>query len=584
MKIRSCLFLLVLSISLSCASDDATVDTPDQNETGNLEVSVVLTDDQAVEGAIVTTTPETEQLTTGITGTVTFKNIKMGDYEVSALVPVFIIPSKMTVTVTSDKTTSVVLVVGPNPIEPTSPDIDFLLTDCYNSLKGTNLFDATGYSRYWGDIGADVLYSNPSQTSNIDNLDSYDVTPNDKIIEDVWTDHYVAIRKTNLGIEAIENSDYTSDQEINENVVLGELRFLRALLYFNLVKLYGNPVLVTSAVTDLDSPPSIVQDQLKVYELIEQDLLFAENNLEPSRPSNRASTASAQALLGKIYLQMAGFPLLQNDKYAMAISQFKKLEGLYALESNYADVFSLDNETSDKEVIFRIDFDANSGIGGNYGVYWGPLGVSHEDNLLLAPGFPESYFKIPGDVTSPVTFPLEVQDGRFVQNVATFSFQNAVSENEEDVNNWRPYKFGKDLSIPIDPNGESFDFPYLRYADVLLMLAEAENAINGPTDIAYDAINQVRGRSFGNTDNDIPLGLGQQEFLDAVLKERRLELCYEGVRKDDLIRTQQLQPVIDIFNGNNPQNLKNYQSHEYIWPIPQIELELNQGVVQNVGY
>ncbi len=583
MQIRNYLILLVLGISLSCSDDDPE-EQQAKDEIGNLEVLVVSTDNEPLEGAIVTTLPQTEELTTGALGTVLFRDIDTGEYEVSVLVPAFIIPTKKTVTVVPGTTTKVEIETGPDPIEPTPLNIDLLLKESYESLRGPNLFDATGYPYYWGDIGADILYSNPSLITNIVNLDRYSINTGDKIIEDVWTDHYKAIRLCNIGIEAIENVDYVSDQGIDENIMLGELRFLRAMLYFNLVKLCGNPVLVTSAVVDLDNPPETVQDPLKVYELIEEDLLFAENNLGSSGPSNRASIAAAQALLGKVYLQMAGFPLLQNDKYAKALAQFKKLEGSYTLETNYSDAFSLENEGTGSEVIFSIDFDTDTGNGGNYGVYWGPLGIAQQDNLWLVPGFPENYFAMPDAVTSPVTFPMDTEDSRFFQNIATFSLQNGAMENEEEINNWRPYRFRKDVALSTNPNEESFDFPYLRYADVLLMLAEAENAINGPTALAYDAINQVRRRAFGNTENDIPPGLNQLEFLEVLLKERQLELCYEGVRKDDLIRTQTLQSVIDNFNQDNPQHFKEYEPHEYIWPIPQMEINLNPGAVQNPGY
>ncbi|WP_425236058.1 RagB/SusD family nutrient uptake outer membrane protein [Ulvibacterium sp.] len=583
MQIRNYLTLLVLGISLSCSDDNP--DGQQANLTvGNLEVLVISTDNEPLEGAIVTTFPQTEELTTGPLGTVLFRDINIGEYEVSALLPAFVIPTIETITVVAGTTTRIEIITGPDPIEPTPLNIDFLLQQSYESLKGPNLFDATGYSYYWGDIGSDILYGSPSLTTNIVNLDRYNLNPGDRLIEDVWTDHYRAIRLCNMGIEAIENMDYVSDQGINESIVLGEFRFLRAVLYFNLVKIYGNPVLVTSTIIDLDNPPETVQDPLKVYELIEEDLLFAEANLDASGPSNQASIAAAQALLGKVYLQMAGFPLLQNDKYAQALTQFKKLEGVFALETNYSDIFSLANEGTNGEVIFSIDFDFAMENGGNYGVNWGPLGISQQDYLWLVPGFPEYYFTMPDAVTSPVTFPIENQDSRFFQNIATFSLQNGTMEDEEEIDNWRPYKFQKDITLSTNPNEESFDFPYLRYADVLLMLAEAENAVNGPTALAYDAINQVRRRAFGNTENDVAPGLDQQEFLEVLLEERRLELCYEGARKDDLIRTQNLQGVIDSFNQNNAQSFKDYQAHEYIWPIPQVEINLNPGAVQNPGY
>ncbi|WP_411031224.1 RagB/SusD family nutrient uptake outer membrane protein [Spongiimicrobium sp. 3-5] len=583
MKLKVYLLVLNVILIIGCSSDNnEEPQTPDPK--GSLEVTVITSDGEAIEGAVVTTTPTTQQLTTGPTGKVLFENLDIGNYEVSVLVPFELEPIEEVVSIEADKTAEV-LILGLDVIEPTPIDLSFLITQTYNLLKGDFLFDAGGFGLYWGDIGTDLAYVNPGNFTVFNDLDTYNFTAGNNTVLKVWADHYKAIRMVNLGLDAIEDDNYNKDQPINEGVAAAQFRFLRALLYFNLVKIYGNPVVVTTAKIDLQNPPTAIQGMDETYQLIENDLIFAEANLEANAPSNRASVPVAQALLGKVYLQMAGFPLLQNDKYALALAQFNKLTGVFGLETNYADIFSLTNETSTTEVIFRIDFDANDiNTSGNYGVLWGPQGISIHDYLLLAPGFPESFFEIPANIVSPVTFPLDIEDSRFAQNIAAFTLDNGNAANATEISDWRPYKFRKDTALPVVANGESFDLPYLRYADVLLMLAEAENAINGPTAIAYEAVNQVRRRAFGDNLNDLPAGLSQQEFLEAILKERSLELCFEGHRKDDLVRTQQLQSVVESFNLSNPQNTKNYEPHKYIWPIPQEELNFNQGATQNPGY
>ncbi len=575
-NVFSLLFMAIIIVG--CGDDEGPA-----IETGNLSVEVTALGDVPVANALVYTRPETQEIMTNDSGVALFENIATGAYDVFVDLNDGATPRQTTAVITANRTVSLAVLIEPVGIDPDPVDVNFLLQVIYNELKNPGLFNASGYSQYWGDIGGDISYVSTTTGTGVDALDTYNITVGNNIVQNVWVEHYKLVQDANQGLEILKTLDPAANPEVNIPVVEAELKFLRALLYFNLVKLYGNPILITSS--NVIDPIDRIQDPQKIYDLIIEDLIFAENNLEASRESNRASVPVAQALLGKVYLQMAGFPLQQNDKFALALTQLKKLDGLYSLEPNYADVFSLENEGNNSEVIFKIDFDASiMGNGGNYGVLWGPQGVSLDDNLFLAPGFAESYFQDPSSITSPVSFPLSVTDTRFSQNIAFFTVQNNQVVNSEEIDDWRPYKYTKDVAVPVTRDGESFDFPYLRYADVLLMIAEAENAINGPTQIAYDAINQVRRRAFGNMDNDIPAGLNQQEFLEAILQERRLELCYEGQRKDDLVRTQLLETVINEFNANNPQNLKDYQSHEYIWPIPLIEINANPNVVQNPGY
>lgn len=575
-------FLAISIVFFGCKSDDEIVDIP----TGNLEVKVLLENNIVLKGVVISTEPAIEEKTTNESGIALFENIAEGNYKVFAKVFADSKNYETDVTIRSNQTTSIDIIVDePNTIDPDPIDINLLLHSVYAGIKGSYFFDATGYSLYWGDSGTDISYVNPSKSSVYIDFDTYDISPTNQLIEQVWNKHYEIIDNINLGLEMLENLDSVSNSNINKDVTTGEFKFLRALLYFNLVKLYGYPVLMIDRGVDISNPPGNVQNIEEVYQLIIEDLTIAEEKLESLTPSYRASIPAAQALLGKVYMQMAGFPLLQRDKYVSALAQFKKIEGLYALEPNYEDVFSLANESSNTEVIFKIGFEGDEmGSGGNYSVLWGPLGVAIDDILLLTSEFTQRYVKNPDDIKTPVIFPLTIEDTRFIQNIATFTIEGDNVINNEDTNNWRPYKFKKENTIPSLRDSESFDYPYLRYADILLMIAEAENEINGPTQAAYEAINQVRRRAFGNTNNDLLPGLTQQEFLDAVLKERSLELCYEGHRKDDLIRTQKLEAVIAAFNIDNPSGVKDYQSYEYIWPIPQRQVLLNPNIVQNQGY
>ncbi|WP_299214878.1 RagB/SusD family nutrient uptake outer membrane protein [uncultured Aquimarina sp.] len=568
-------FLIVFVFAVfGCKNDDDV-----QVRTGDIKITVLTESNAIFSGAIVKILPNDIEKITNESGEVFFEDLSEGTYTIIVSVPGDTINEEFVIE--PDQLNLLTIIVDDiTVIEPDPLDINFLINTIYARLKDDTLFDSGGYSMYWGDIGVDVVSTNTTVSSNYRDLDKFELSPTNTIINDVWVSHYETIIEANTGIEFLESIDPISNPEIDKELLTGELRFLRALLYFNLVKLYGNPVLTTSGNNiDINNPPVFIQDTEQVYDLIIADLEYAQENLVVSGPNNRASVAAAEALLGKVYIQMAGFPLFQTDKYQKALEQFEKLRGRFNLEPNYEDVFDVLNEVNNSEIIFSIDFSAdNPNEGSNYGVLWGPLGLAIEDNLILVPSFVENYFE------GPINFPINTNDQRFNQNIATFTVQNGIATNTEDIANWRPYKFKKDVSSPVIRNGESFDFPYLRYADILLLLAEAENAINGPTPAAYDAINTVRRRAFGSVDYELAEGLNQEEFLDAILNERQLELCFEGHRKDDLIRTQKLESTINSFNIDNPENIKDFQSHEFIWPIPQIEIDLNPNTIQNPGY
>lgn len=563
----------------SC-SDDGEEPKEEEPGFGTLEVIAIYEGGTRVPDVVITTIPETTERMTDDTGKATFSNIPVGNYQIVLVPPFSDIDVTVSVEVEKDQSDTIEVIVGPEPISEEPVDIDQLLDGIYVQLKSEYLFDANGYSHYWGDIGTGMVRINPASMGRFGDLDNYIFNLGDYVIGEVWSEHYRVIRLTNIGLDALNDSDFISESNTDPKVLESEMRFLRAILYFNLVKLYGNPILVTTAKIDIDNPPTYVQGRVAVYDQIIEDLKFAQQNLTSSTSNEKASLEAATALLGKVYLTMAGFPLSQSDKYGLALQELEKLTGSHTLEDDYADIFAIENESLNTEVIFKIGYNGS----GNYGVPWGPVGISFNDRFLLVEEFIDSYFEEGSEPSEPVTFPVNTDDTRFYQNIATFSYQSGQLVNETSRNAWRPYKFIKDAVGPSVANEESFDYPYLRMADVYLMIAEAENAINGPTTKAQNALNLVRRRAFKDLNHDVQLGLSQEAFFNVILEERRLEFCFEGQFKDDLIRMDALEAEILNYNQNYPGLARDLKSHEYIWPIPQSEIILNPNVDQNDGY
>lgn len=577
------LIVLCLMILSSCSKDE---NSKIEIITGSLIVNVQYSGGEPIKDAVVSIVPGNLNKTTDEFGKVTFENLEVGSYEISINLSEDAFDYTAEVEIQEDKIENINFQVL-DPVKPISQTIDVqaALNDLYKKLKSSGIFDSYGYVSYWGDIGADVFKVSYSIQNAFYEADIYQLTASSSLTKNVWGEHYAIINNANSILRLMGDPEVTIINTGENEEVIAEVKFIRAMLYFNLVKIYGNPVVVTQSGYDFNNPAPFIQGGMGTYELIEEDLMYAERYLKLSSTANRASKSAAQALLGKVYLQMAGYPLLQTNKYSDALAQFKKVEQSYSLDTDYAKIFSVNNESSN-EIIFKIDFDNNlDEVLGNYGYQWGPLNYISQDIFYLAKGFPESYLVTPGNGFNNPLFPLHVEDSRFHQNIATFKVEAGEKVNLEAIEDWRPYKYIQDTDIVLVRNDSPLDFPYLRYADVLLMLAEAENAINGPTTIAYDAVNKVRQRAYGNADNNLVLGLNQEEFLNAILRERRLELSFEGHRKDDLVRTQKLEEVIHQMNVDNDNFYKDFQSHEYIWPIPQTEIDLGNGeIVQNPGY
>jgi len=464
----------------------------------------------------------------------------------------------------------------------TAADAEIALNGAYNAMQGEWVLDFLGMPVHWGNKGVDELNSPNWAAGGRKELQLYQITSNMGAIEDLWAGHYEAINVVNGVVDRVsEMSEELIDQEQKDRIV-AEARFIRAMLYFSTVKIWENIPLIkneTRSLNDLFVGQALPDD---VYAFIIEDLQYAEATLEEGQGEGRATKGAAAALLGKVYLQMTGHPLNQNDKFGLAITQFEKVigSGTYGLLPEYADVFDYQNEDN-IETIFAVKFDgpAMNGDGSSVGSYMGPNG-SQENGGGWGTEF----------VNQELVSSYDDNDVRLCHNVAKHNVNtNCIDSCDPNCQlgacAWRPWKWHKPK-----PNTFLYDSPidmiYIRYADILLSYAEALNRTEGgPSSVAYGLVNQITSRSNAP---EFEEGMDMETFADALLRERRRELCFEGHRKDDLIRFGKLEEIVMAINETCWSSAGNpgpeYQDFKKRYPIPQREIDLNSTLKQNDGY
>jgi starch-binding outer membrane protein, SusD/RagB family len=439
-------------------------------------------------------------------------------------------------------------------------------------------------------------------------MNNFDPTSTE--IYDFWKTAYLGINRAN---DLIAHIDLPKMDEAKRQVILGEALFLRGYYHFLLVSHFGDIPLKLTPTTnpnDVFIPQTATKD---VYAQILKDMTDAEGKVNTSSSmgySSRVSKTVVEGILARVCLQMAGFPLNDTSKYAEALAWTKKVQssGEHELRTTYNS--SLTNSAYSqifidqaqdiydvKESMWEIDF---KGDRSDSYAETGRLGNTNGitlTNLALTPTLGYSYGNIRG--TARLYKAYKTGDLRRDWVLAPFTYNQTTGAHIPITNTtgWRRY-FEK--STNKNKNATDINFPVLRYADVLLMLAEAENQVNGPTAIAYDIVNQIRRRGFGldistsSNDADLPAGLSKVDFQLAIENERMLELCFEGMRHLDLIRWDKYVSTmntlgVEIATGGGSSAYgglggKNVTIRNLLYPIPAKELALNKKLTQNTGW
>ena len=437
------------------------------------------------------------------------------------------------------------------------------------------------YNQFWEVLQSqgtdDCEWSGGRTTTNLDKnaLDKFEYDGNTNLVYSVWIKHYVAVNRSNIAIENISNM---GSEQIRDDVrkrLIGEAKFLRALAYFNLVRIYGGVPLVLKQTTSLDGlevPRNTVDE---CYEQIISDLQEAKSVLPaigqlPEGYLGRATKGSASAMLAKVYLT--------REDYQNVVKETSEVMQMgYKLWKNYADNFDVEKENG-QESIFEIQYKRNTpGVSGsNYNGYYRPPFVNingwvgYGDDPVTRNHY-ECYEE--GDLRRDVNVRLYTKE-EYPNMSSNYEFPCYVN------------KFQDPSPLAVRSQGGENNYPILRYSDVYLMRAEALNAINTSDAEAYECLNVIRRRAFGLNMNeasaiDIKLGLSKEDFLDIILLERRKEFAFEGQRRFDLVRTHKLK---EAMMAQNPTIGAVVEEKHYLLPIPVTELDANKLLEQTPGW
>lgn len=391
-----------------------------------------------------------------------------------------------------------------------------------------------------------------------------------------WTSRYRGIANANLAIAKIPeiNMDEAAKQRH-----LGEARYLRALYYYELVRIFGKIPLISEPVS-LNSPelyPDPATEEA-VYNLIVEDLETAESSGLPyTDATGRVSLGAIKSLLSSVYLTMAGYPLQKGEEYYQkAANKAKEVidSQQYQLFTSYDHLHDPEKKNVE-ENIFMVQFAAfiqpsnwqTSIIPYNQGI----SAYSDETGAIFAnKEFVESYEA--GDK--------RVREKEFYYRTFTLS----SDRNEAvDLGGYYIYKHF-DTEAHLSTTSSDLNWPMMRYAEVLLIYAEAANEVNGPSAEAYEAVNLIRRRA------ELPdlASLSQQEFREAVWRERWFELSFENKTWYDMARLRKAFNVstrkFEDFVGHQFSYGPTLKERELLFPIPTAEIRNNSKLIQNPGY
>lgn len=564
-------------------------------------------------------------------------------------------------------------------------------------LQGLNgVYSVLGHEKIYGMnmivyYGVDGDDGHQSQASQITRTGPhvYNFSATDTYVYSFWEWLYKGVTRANLLLKYVD-SNQTID-EVYRNTIKGEALTLRAYFYFLLVTTFGDVPLMTEPATD----PLMTQiprtEAKNVYKQILDDLINAESlvlDISDIGFGGRINKSAVRSLAARVCLHWAGYPLQDESKYedvkTWTLKVINDTKANHELNPKYSDIFIkyAKDEYDIKESIWEVEFQGTSGSTfdetGYLGRYIGPnSGVGSPIGRCVGLTFTTGTLrdKYPNN---------DGEDTRKFWNIANFTY-NADGSKKMLTNtgyiNWfqrHAGKYRREYWPHPESNSTSINYPLIRYSDVLLMFAEAENALNGPTESAVEAVNQVRRRAlssgvkeiriinpgigytstpviefeggggsnlsaiatissgkiqtvtfvadpvFGLTngvgyksapsvifkggggsgaqaecimylknDADVPVEYtaSKEKFLEFIQDERSRELCFEGLRRSDLIRWgilyKNMHDVYQLLLHEAPTawflpNFGNVVEEKHnLWPIPSAEIALNPQLTQN---
>ncbi|MFD1630929.1 RagB/SusD family nutrient uptake outer membrane protein [Pseudopedobacter beijingensis] len=427
------------------------------------------------------------------------------------------------------------------PYPGNSGPYDEYIFGAYNDLRSYDLH-CRGFF-----LAASVRSDDADKGSSVDDggadaktMDSFPVAPNNNAINELWKGHYALITKCNVALDQIANNNAIIATEEQKMQAEAEARFLRGYAYFNLVRFFGRVPLIDK-VLPADQPGATQVGPAQLYPFIENDLQFAAANLPPSWDSKfagRLTKGAANGLLAKVYLTQ------QKWGPAMSAAHSVMLSGQYDLSMKYSDIFGEKGENG-KESVFEVQATASAAVPRTNGAeitQWQGVRAGGDWNLGYGFNVPNAYLSAayePNDPRKARTF--------LYRSDANNTYKTVYGENtgttwENPIYNHKVYTNPAYRALYNDKAGRWMNIRLLRYADVVLMYAEAANELGGTanTTEALKALNSVRERArkeatVAGTLPDVTT-TDQDLLRDAIRHERRIELAMEYDRFFDLVR------------------------------------------------
>ncbi|WP_316812704.1 RagB/SusD family nutrient uptake outer membrane protein [Pedobacter heparinus] len=590
---------------------------------------------------------------------------------------------------------------GPQPEDSLAPEtyyntaaqLDLALRSVYDILQSSELYRTKFH--YLKGLEADEGFARASNFNIYLNSNTHTASTADVFA--YWRDLYKGIARANVLLANVDKN--TGIPQDLRSQIRGEAMFLRGYYYFMLVQSYGGVPLVTAPTTSIDNTDLARSTDVEIYAQVLADMTGAEA-LVPKITTlgfnGRISKSAVRGILARVCLTMAGFPLKDVSKYADARKWAKMVmddtEAGHLLNPSYSDIFIkvAQDKYDIKESLWEVEFSGNGTA--TFSADAGQVGYN---SGAVQPGTPATVGAAPGYIWATAKMHNLYQPGdlRKAWNIMNYSFVGTT-----DVKTFRPVpttqatlysipiaKWRREYEVvtPKTSNLTPQNFAILRYSDVLLMFAEAENEISGPTQAAKDAVNLVRRRGYAiggikaftltngggagytaapavtitggggtggavatavvsggkvtainltlnavtgynygtytsaptitiaaapaggttatatatlyiNADADISSTVNKDDFLLFIQDERSRELCYESLRKFDLIRwgkyvstMQQIgsQAAIDGAAVTHIIGWYNATQEKHVLlPIPGQELVNNKLLVQNPGW
>ncbi|OQP64285.1 carbohydrate-binding protein SusD [Niastella vici] len=429
-----------------------------------------------------------------------------------------------------------------------------------------------------------------------ENIADFMDDPSNDYSNAVYFHCFRGVSRANIILDRIDGGTLT---DAAKNDIVGQAKFLRAFNFFKLVRYFGGVPLFVHEVTDAEQSflPRSTADQ--VYAQIVDDAKDAIAKLAnpvftSGKQNGQATKGSATMLLAEVYMV--------QKKYAEAETLLNTLPAMgYDLLANYSDVFSTTNKNS-KESLFEVQY--LEGLQGGQQSQFIYFFLPRSSNTTVITGVKTDNSGIGGwntptqdlidayeaDDTLRKNASIAVAEGTYnSSNIFTFSANKSIINYKPAAGKVGVPYIRKYLNPHANPNNTNDNWPVYRYADALLLLAEAKN-LQGKSAEALVPLNKVRARAFGNVTHNITT-TDPAALTDIIAHERRVELAFENHRWHDLVRTGKAIDVMNAF-GIKQKALYSYLSpasyqvdkNRLLYPIPQSERDLNVDLTQNDGY